>query len=198
MREGWTFTKNIRHHSWYDSDNLKGKICLKYWNYLWLPLAVSSLFRIHSPRGIFRILNIKHGALCKNSFQVKVVNSFTKRAIVHVCWGSRSSCGRCSIRKGVLENFAKFTGKHLCQGLFFNKVAARHLQLYLKKRLCHGSFPLNFAKFPRTIFLQNTCGRLVWGSKYISDPFFDKQHFISFKFALTYFILIEIIILYGN
>ena len=28
-----------------------------------------------------------------------------------------------SVRKGVLTNFAKFTGKHLCQSLFFNKVA---------------------------------------------------------------------------
>ena len=26
-------------------------------------------------------------------------------------------------RKGILRNFAKFTGKHLCQSLFFNKVA---------------------------------------------------------------------------
>ena len=26
-------------------------------------------------------------------------------------------------RKGVLRNFKKFTGKHLCQSLFFNKVA---------------------------------------------------------------------------
>ena len=25
-------------------------------------------------------------------------------------------------KKGVLGNFTKFTGKHLCQGLFFNKV----------------------------------------------------------------------------
>ena len=25
-------------------------------------------------------------------------------------------------RKGVLRNFAQFTGKHLCQSLFFNKV----------------------------------------------------------------------------
>ena len=25
-------------------------------------------------------------------------------------------------KKGVLRNFAKFTGKHLCQSLFFNKV----------------------------------------------------------------------------
>ena len=30
---------------------------------------------------------------------------------------------RCSVRKGVLRNFAKFTGKHLCQSLFFNNVA---------------------------------------------------------------------------
>ena len=29
----------------------------------------------------------------------------------------------CSIVKGVLRNFAKFTGKHVCQSLFFNKVA---------------------------------------------------------------------------
>ena len=26
-------------------------------------------------------------------------------------------------KKGVLKNFTKFTGKHLCQSLFFNKVA---------------------------------------------------------------------------
>ena len=35
----------------------------------------------------------------------------------------RSSHRRCFMKKGVLENFAKFTGKHLCQSLFFNKVA---------------------------------------------------------------------------
>ena len=28
-------------------------------------------------------------------------------------------------KKGVLKNFAKFTGKHLCQSLFFNKVTYR-------------------------------------------------------------------------
>ena len=34
----------------------------------------------------------------------------------------RSSHWMCSVRKGVLRNFAKFTGKHLWQSLFFNKV----------------------------------------------------------------------------
>ena len=27
------------------------------------------------------------------------------------------------MKKSVLRNFAKFTGKHLCQSLFFNKIA---------------------------------------------------------------------------
>ena len=29
----------------------------------------------------------------------------------------------CSVREGALRNFTKFAGKHLCQSLFFNKVA---------------------------------------------------------------------------
>ena len=36
---------------------------------------------------------------------------------------SRSSHLRCSVGKGVLRNFAKFIGEHLCQSLLFNKVA---------------------------------------------------------------------------
>ena len=33
----------------------------------------------------------------------------------------------CSVKNGVLKNFAKFTGKHLCQSLFFNNVAGLRL-----------------------------------------------------------------------
>ena len=38
-------------------------------------------------------------------------------------------------KKGVLRNFAKFTGKHLCQSLFFDKVAGLRLQarIFIKK-----------------------------------------------------------------
>ena len=35
----------------------------------------------------------------------------------------RSSRQEVFCKKGALRNFAKFTGKHLCQSLFFNKVA---------------------------------------------------------------------------
>ena len=60
---------------------------------------------------------------------------------------------RCSIKKGVLINFPKFTGKHLCQSLIFNKVADMRPVTLLKKKLWHRRFPMNFAKFIRTAFL---------------------------------------------
>ena len=43
---------------------------------------------------------------------------------------NRSSQRRCSLRKGVLRNFAKFTGKQPYQSLFFNKVAGLGLHFY--------------------------------------------------------------------
>ena len=49
-------------------------------------------------------------------------------------------------KKGVLRNFAKFIGKHLCQSLFFNKVAGLRPATLLKKRFWYRSFPVNFAK----------------------------------------------------
>ena len=60
--------------------------------------------------------------------------------------------------KGVLRNFKKFTRKHLCLSLFFNKVAGLRSATLLKKRLWHRCFPVNFVKFIRTPFLQNTSG----------------------------------------
>ena len=39
----------------------------------------------------------------------------------------RSSRSKVFCKKGVLRNLTKFTGKHLCQGLFFNKVAGQSL-----------------------------------------------------------------------
>ena len=80
---------------------------------------------------------------------------------LNILSSARSSHQRCSIIKGVLRNFTKFTGKHLCQSLFFNKVAGLSPATLLKKRLWHRCFPVNFAKFLRTPFLHNTSGRLL-------------------------------------
>ena len=59
---------------------------------------------------------------------------------------------RCSVKIGVLRNFVKFTGKHMCQSLLFNKVAGLRPATLLKKRLWHRCFPVNFVKFLRTPF----------------------------------------------
>ena len=64
----------------------------------------------------------------------------------------RSSHRRCSVRKSILRNFAKFTGKHLCQSFFFNKVAGLRPAILLKTRLWHSCFPVNFARFLRIPF----------------------------------------------
>ena len=64
-------------------------------------------------------------------------------------------------RKGVLKNFAKSTGKYLYLRLFSNKIASLRSATLLKKRLWHWCFPVNFAKFLRISFVQNTSGRLL-------------------------------------
>ena len=76
----------------------------------------------------------------------------------------RSSQQRYCVRKSVLRNFAKFTGKRLCQ---------RPATL-LKKRLWYRCFPVNFAEFLGKTFLQNTSGRLLLElarNLYIEDNF---------------------------
>ena len=89
------------------------------------------------------------------------------KALRHSCfWESwirlyRSSHQRCSVRKVALKNFANFTGKHLCQSLFLNKVADLRPATLLKKRLWLRCFRVNFAKFLRTPLLKNTSGRLL-------------------------------------
>ena len=65
----------------------------------------------------------------------------------------RSSRREVFCKKVVLRNFAKFTGKHLCQSLFFSKFAGLSPATLLKKRPRHSWFPVNFTKFLRTPFL---------------------------------------------
>ena len=70
-------------------------------------------------------------------------------------------------KKAVLENFAKFTGKHLYQTIFFNKLADRRPEACnsIKKRIWHRCFPVNFVKLLRTLFsLEKLWWLLLCGS----------------------------------
>ena len=75
------------------------------------------------------------------SYQTKFCYQLHILKLIRFLLTTRSSHQRCSVMKGILRNFAKFTGKHLCQGLFFNQVVGQRLATLLKKRLWHMCFP---------------------------------------------------------
>ena len=96
----------------------------------------------------------------KQQKKIKIINGQVQRSVEYLRSTEVSTRGVLQ-KKGVLRNFTKFTGKHLCQSLFFNKVAGLSPAALLRKRLWHRCFPVNFAKFRRTPFLQSTSGRLL-------------------------------------
>ena len=61
----------------------------------------------------------------------------------------------CSIKTGALKNVAKFTGKHTSARV--NPEACN----FIKKETLPQVFPVNYAKFVRITFLQNTSARLL-------------------------------------
>ena len=89
----------------------------------------------------------KYSTSASQAFYTRTRSSYSK---------ARSSHQRCSIKKDVLRKFVKFTGKHLWYSLSLIRPAT-----LLKKRLRRRCFLVNFTKFLRTTFLQNTSGRLL-------------------------------------
>ena len=63
----------------------------------------------------------------------------------------RSSRPEVFCKNGVLRNFAKFTGKHLCQSLFFNKVAGGACN-FIKKETLAQVFSCEFCEISKTPF----------------------------------------------
>ena len=50
---------------------------------------------------------------------------------------------------------AKVTGEHLCQSLYFNKVADVRPATLLEERLVHRCFPVNFVNFSERFFTEH-------------------------------------------
>ena len=101
----------------------------------WSIISVEYLLHLKILLG-FLLLHEKKGERFPKSW--KLIMIFCNELYYETC---RTSHRRFSVRKSVLRSFTKFTGKHLCQSLFFNKVA--------------GLRPLG------TPFSQNTFGRLL-------------------------------------
>ena len=66
----------------------------------------------------------------------KTCNFLRKRLqLCEVYKNTRSKHQRCSMIKVVLINFTKFTGKHLCERFFFNKLAGQACNFIKKESL---------------------------------------------------------------
>ena len=141
---------------------------MEIWYFLYICITVANM--------ILPSWQKKQRCPCPEKIQLRVTSPASPKKMIfllenmvfllkyHIDWhprkGSRSSHRGCSIRKSVLRNFAKFTGKDLCQNLFFKKVTGLKPATLLKKRPWRRCFPVNLSIFLRTPFLQNTPGRL--------------------------------------
>ena len=100
--------------------------------------------------------------IVRDRFETDSVNVMKNRSLVakkqrksQYMLAARSNHQRCSIKKGVLKNFTKFTGKHLCQRLFFNKVPGQACN-FIKKESLTQVFSCEFCKnFKNTFFTEH-------------------------------------------
>ena len=77
----------------------------------------------------------------------------------------------CSLKKGVLRNFTKFTGKHLYQGIFFNKVAGN----FIKKEALAHVFSSEFCEISKNIFLTKHLWRTASIRRNSKDYFINQS-----------------------
>ena len=97
-----------------------------------------------------RSSKMENFAIIDNSFQslIIVANVSTLKLLETVV--QRVFC-----KKSVLKNFTKFTGKHLSQSLFFNKVSGPRVAFLLKKTLVQV-FSCEFCEIIKNTFLYRT------------------------------------------
>ena len=95
----------------------------------------------------------------------KIFYNRQRNYCVSLLWKSKKGYGenqkqppRCSVKKGVLRNFAKFTGKHLCQRLFFDKGAGLRPNAcnFIKKQSLAQVFPCEFCEISKNTFFYRT------------------------------------------
>ena len=94
---------------------------------------------------------------------------------------SEAVIGRCFVKKGVIRNFAKFTGKYLYQRLFFSKVAGLR-SFFIKKETLTQVFSCEFCEISK-----NTYGGCFWHlSKYFDKFMVTLFIRCKFKWAISF------------
>ena len=91
-----------------------------------------------------------------NNFEANSADNFL---LIHCC---RSNHRRCSNKKGVLKNFAVFTGKHLCWNLLLIKLQAFRPATLLKRDSNKGVFLWILPNFYEHVFWRTSANGCFW------------------------------------
>ena len=109
----------------------------------------------------FCVLTYQHFLHCSVNICFIILTFYCMKIKPTYYYSTEAVNWRCSVKRSVLRTSAKFTGKHLCQSLFFNKVVGS-LQLYYKRDSGTGIFSVNLVKFLRTPTLKNWSNEREW------------------------------------
>ena len=113
--------------------------------------AKISVFVIYAETIIYLLLYNFHDCIFKQTSKRNVMN----RVGDDFVGIGRSSRPEVLFKKCALENFAKFTGKHLRQRLFLIKFRTGPCN-FIKKRLWHRCFLVNLQNFQEHLFFNRT------------------------------------------
>ena len=78
------------------------------------------------------------------------------------------------MKKGVLKNFAKIVGKHLCQSLFFKKVAGLRPATLLKNETLAQVFSCEFCEISKNTFFTERLWTTVSAYRFRKVVLFDN------------------------
>ena len=111
---------------------------------------------------------------------------YSKSSINIVNLHTEAVARSCSVKKVFLELLQNSQENNCARVCFLNKVAT-----LLKKRLWHRFFPVNFAKFPRTLFLTEHLRWLLLSvfspnaGKYEPDKLWTQTRFTQWLFQVV-------------
>ena len=104
----------------------------------------------------------------------------------------QSSHQSCPVKKGNLRNFAKFTGKHLCQRLFFNKIIKKEsLAQMFSCGFCKISKNTFFTEHLRTnasIITDQRCASFIYCATLVRAFSFYEDFYWGFLLLLLFFL----------
>ena len=108
-------------------------------------------------------------------------NIWTPFNLLLCSWRVRSSRLEEFYKKGVLRYSTKFTGKHLCWGLFYNKAAGWRPVTSLNTESGTSAFLWIFWNLYENIYFTNVCKGMPLISKIFNGVSFPKMLAIYYK-----------------